>query len=149
MRAAFAAPPDSQKHPGVIVIHEIFGLNDDIRRITGRVADLGYAALAPDLYDREGMRLICIARTLLTLNRGEGDAFHDLDAARKFLQQQPGVDPARIGRPPSAGKVMSLVVIDWPHIVQNLWFELALSVYSAGEFVASAISFSRPRLTAE
>ena len=97
MRAAYAAPSDSQKHPGVIVIHEIFGLNDDIRRITGMVADLGYAALAPDLYDRGGARLICIARTLMTLNRGEGDAFKDLDAARKFLQQQPGVDPARIG----------------------------------------------------
>jgi len=97
MRAAYAAPSDSQKHPGVIVIHEIFGLNDDIRRITGMVADLGYAALAPDLYDRGGARLICIARTLMTLNRGEGDAFKDLDAARKFLQQQPGVDSTRIG----------------------------------------------------
>jgi carboxymethylenebutenolidase len=97
MRAAYAAPSDSQKHPGVIVIHEIFGLNDDIRRITGRVADLGYAALAPDLYDRDGFRLMCIARTMMTLNRGEGDAFHDLDAARKFMQQQPGVDAARIG----------------------------------------------------
>jgi carboxymethylenebutenolidase len=97
MRAAYASPSDSQKHPGVIVIHEIFGLNDDIRRITGMVADLGYAALAPDLYDRGGARLVCIARTLLTLNRGEGDAFKDLDAARKFLQQQPRVDPARIG----------------------------------------------------
>ncbi len=97
MRASYAAPSDSQKHPGVIVIHEIFGLNDDIRRITGMVADLGYAALAPDLYDRDGMRLICVARTLMTLNRGEGEAFKDLDAARKFLQQQPGVDAARIG----------------------------------------------------
>src|SRR6202046_1592336 len=87
----------SPERPGGIVIHEIFGLNDDIRRITGMVADLGYAALAPDLYDRDGARLICIARTLLTLNRGEGDAFKDLDAARKFLQQQPGVDSTRIG----------------------------------------------------
>ena len=97
MRAAYAAPSGSQKRPGVIAIHEIFGLNDDIRRITGKIADLGYAAIAPDLYDRDGARLICIARTLMTLNRGEGDAFKDLDAARKFLQQQPGVDSARIG----------------------------------------------------
>ena len=97
MRAAYAAPSDSLKHPGVIVIHEIFGLNDDIRRITGMVADLGYAALAPDLYDHDGIRLVCIARTLMTLNRGEGDAFKDLDSARKFLQQQVGVDAARIG----------------------------------------------------
>ena len=97
MRAAYAAPSDSLEHPGVIVIHEIFGLNDDIRRITGKVADLGYAALAPDLYDHDGIRLVCIARTLMTLNRGEGDAFKDLDSARKFLQQQAGVDAARIG----------------------------------------------------
>src|SRR6202167_6619720 len=97
MRAACAAPSDAQKHPGVIVIHEIFGLTDDIRRITGMVADLGYAALAPDLYDHDGNRLICIARTLLTLNRGEGDAFKDLDSARKFLQQQPAADPGRFG----------------------------------------------------
>ena len=97
MRAAYAAPADAGKHPGVIVIHEIFGLNDDIRRITGRVADLGYAALAPDLYDGPGARLICIARTLMTLSRGEGVAYRDLDAARKYLQQQPGVDSTRIG----------------------------------------------------
>jgi carboxymethylenebutenolidase len=97
MRAAYAAPADGQMHPGVIVIHEIFGLNDDIRRITGRVADLGYAALAPDLYNKGGMRLVCIARTMMTLSRGEGDAFKDIDAARKYLQQQPTVDASRIG----------------------------------------------------
>lgn len=97
MRAAVAMPSGAGKRPGVIVIHEIFGLNDDIRRIAGRVADLGYAALAPDLYDGPGSRFICIARTLMTLNRGEGAAYKDLDAARKFLQQQTSVDSTRIG----------------------------------------------------
>ena len=97
MRAALAAPDDSAAHPGVIIIHEIFGLNDDIRRITGKFADLGYLALAPDLYDAPGPRIICIARTLMTLNRGSGAAFDDLDAARKFLQQQPSVDASKIG----------------------------------------------------
>jgi dienelactone hydrolase len=33
-------PQAPGERPGVIVIHEIFGLNDDIRRITGRIADL-------------------------------------------------------------------------------------------------------------
>ena len=59
MRAAIAThEEDDLARPGVIVIHEIFGLNDDIRRLTGRVADLGYVALAPDLYDGPGMRAI-------------------------------------------------------------------------------------------
>jgi carboxymethylenebutenolidase len=97
MRAAYAAPDDGRAHAGVIVIHEIFGLNDDIRRITARIADLGYAALAPDLYDHPGPRLLCIVRTMRTLGRGEGEAFRDLDAARRFLQSQPGVDGSRIG----------------------------------------------------
>lgn len=97
MRAALATPDDSAKHPGVIVIHEIFGLNADIRRITDRLAKLGYIALAPDLYDGPGPRMICIARTLMTLNRGSGAAFDDLDAARKFLQEQTNVDASKIG----------------------------------------------------
>jgi len=97
MRAALATPDDTATHPGVIVIHEIFGLNDDIRRITSKFADLGYIALAPDLYDAPSPKLICVARTLMTLNRGSGAAFEDLDAARKFLQQQAGVDASKIG----------------------------------------------------
>ena len=98
MRAAIAThEEDDLARPGVIVIHEIFGLNADIRRLTGRVADLGYVALAPDLYDGPGMRAICIARTLLAMRRGSGQAFEDLDAARAFLQKQPKVDASKIG----------------------------------------------------
>lgn len=97
MRAAFAAPTDGRTHAGVIVIHEAFGLNDDIRRITGMVADLGYAALAPDLFDGPRARAICIVRTMLTLSRGENDAFKDLEAARSFLNLQPTVDATRTG----------------------------------------------------
>jgi carboxymethylenebutenolidase len=97
MRAAITIHDDGKRRPGVIVIHEIFGLNDDIRRITGRIGDLGYAALAPDLYDGPGPRAICIARTLMAMRSGSGPAFRDLEAARTFLQSQPGVDPSRIG----------------------------------------------------
>jgi carboxymethylenebutenolidase len=97
MRAAIAGPEEVGSHPGVIVIHEIFGLNDDIRGITARVAGLGYVAMAPDLYDGPGPRSVCIARTLMTLKRGSGRAFQDLEAARTFLGTQPGVDHSRIG----------------------------------------------------
>jgi len=97
MRAAFALPAPGGKRPAMIVIHEIFGLNDDIRRITGRFADLGYVALAPDLFDTGGMRALCILRTFLALRRGDGPAFADLEAARAWLAARPEVDPTRTG----------------------------------------------------
>jgi carboxymethylenebutenolidase len=97
MRAALALPGRAERRPAVIVIHEIFGLNQDIRRIAGRVADLGYVALAPDLYDGEGPRPLCVLRTLLALRRREGAAFADLEAARGWLAGRPEVDPTRTG----------------------------------------------------
>jgi carboxymethylenebutenolidase len=39
----------------VIVLHEAMGLNDHIRDVVRRVAGLGYTALGPDLYTREGI----------------------------------------------------------------------------------------------
>src|SRR5436305_15272092 len=97
MRAALARPDGGTRRPGVLVIHEIFGLNDDIRRITARVADLGYVALAPDLFDTGSVRALCVLRALLALRRREGPAFADLEAARAWLARRPEVDAARTG----------------------------------------------------
>ena len=97
MRAALALGNGGARRPGVIVIHEIFGLNDDIRRITARVADLGYVALAPDLFDTGSVRVLCVLRALLALRRREGPAFADLEAARAWLARRPEVDAARAG----------------------------------------------------
>jgi len=42
------------RHPAMIVIHEAGGLNEHIRDMTNRFANLGYVALGVDLYTREG-----------------------------------------------------------------------------------------------
>ena len=97
MRACLALPAATGPRPGVIVIHEIFGLNDDMRRIAARFADLGYVALAPDLFDTGGPWLLCVARTIMALQRGDGAGFADLDAARAWLGARPEVDASRIG----------------------------------------------------
>ena len=44
----------TEKRPGVIVIHEIFGLTDHIRDVARRLAKVGYLALAVDLASRSG-----------------------------------------------------------------------------------------------
>jgi carboxymethylenebutenolidase len=97
MGAALATPAGGGPRPAVIVIHEIYGLNDDIRRITARFADLGYVALAVDLYDTGGMRALCVLRTLLALQRRDGPAFADLEAARRWLGARADVDATRTG----------------------------------------------------
>jgi carboxymethylenebutenolidase len=54
-RAATANPQDPPTaRPGMIVIHEAGGLNEHIRDVTNRFANLGYIALGVDLYTREG-----------------------------------------------------------------------------------------------
>jgi carboxymethylenebutenolidase len=49
-----ARPADAASHPGIVVIHEAMGLNEHIRDICNRLANLGYVALGVDLYTREG-----------------------------------------------------------------------------------------------
>jgi carboxymethylenebutenolidase len=97
MRAHLALPRADAARPGVVVLHETFGLNDDIRRLTDRFSESGYVALAPDLFDRPGFRPLCIARTMLSLGRRVGPAFSDIALARRFLAARPEVDGRRIG----------------------------------------------------
>jgi carboxymethylenebutenolidase len=49
-----ARPDASGTRPGVIVVHEIFGLTDHIRDVARRLAKVGYLALAVDLASRAG-----------------------------------------------------------------------------------------------
>jgi carboxymethylenebutenolidase len=74
--------------PGVVVIHEAFGLTDDVRGIADRFAERGYLALAPDFFawDR---RMACVRAALRELGAREGRMFDDLDAARVWLRDRP------------------------------------------------------------
>ena len=51
---AFYVEPNIKPQAAIIIIHEIFGLNANIRDVARRFARQGYATLAPDLYTREG-----------------------------------------------------------------------------------------------
>jgi carboxymethylenebutenolidase len=96
LRAELFLPAGQGPHPGVVVLHESFGLNDDIRRISGRFADAGYAALAPDLYSH-GRRIVCLSRVLLDMVAGAaGREIADVQAVRSALAARPELDPARI-----------------------------------------------------
>ena len=95
----FLALPDGDgQHPGVVVIHEAYGLNDHIRDVTQRFADEGYAALAVDLFSDRN-RAICMARYMAGMLRGKPDraGVPDLKLALSYLAGLPEVDPDRVG----------------------------------------------------
>ena len=46
---AYLAEPAGGSGPGVVVIQEWWGLNDQIRGVADRLAEAGYVALVPDL----------------------------------------------------------------------------------------------------
>lgn len=71
----YLALPPSGKGPGVIVIQEWWGLVDHIKDVCDRLADLGFVALAPDLYG--------------------GWTAHDGDEALEMMQNLPAEEGAR------------------------------------------------------
>ena len=50
VQAYLVRPQKAGTYPGVVVIHEWWGLNDQIKRVADRIAEEGYIAIAPDLY---------------------------------------------------------------------------------------------------
>src|SRR5438046_3424075 len=93
-----ALPDESGPHPGVVVIHEAYGLNENIKDITRRFADAVYAGLAVDLFaDRS--RALCMARYMAGMLMGSVNRYgiDDLKSALTFLAKLPEVDAQRMG----------------------------------------------------
>jgi carboxymethylenebutenolidase len=89
-------PSTEGPHPGVVVLHESFGLNDDMRRIAARFASAGYAAAAPSLYSH-GRRIVCLSRVLLDMVSGHAAReVGDIHAVREALAAREDVDERRI-----------------------------------------------------
>jgi carboxymethylenebutenolidase len=51
--SAYVAKPAKTPAPAVVVLHEVFGVNDDIRLTCRELADAGFIAIAPELYWRQ------------------------------------------------------------------------------------------------
>ena len=93
-----ARPEGDGPFPGVVVIHELFGLNENIRDIARRFADAGYIALAVDLFAGRN-RAVCMFRFIgeQLFKPLDNNSIRELKTALTFLAEQPGVDNARLG----------------------------------------------------
>jgi carboxymethylenebutenolidase len=96
--AYLALPDEAGPHPGVVVIHEASGLNDNIRDICRRFAGEGYAALGVDLFDGRN-RVVCMARMFAGALAGNLDHYGvpALKAALGQLAAHADVDEQRLG----------------------------------------------------
>ena len=83
--------------PGLLMIYEVFGMSDEMRRVARDLAADGYAVLIPDLFARGSVRALCVAATMRAMLTGNGPAMDDLEAARRWLADRPEVDGTRLG----------------------------------------------------
>jgi carboxymethylenebutenolidase len=88
-----ARPSQSGNYPGIVVIHEAFGLVEHIRDIARRFANIGYNALAPDLYARKGgpsdpNNMATVMPVMF--GKEDAEAVQDLEAAATHLRELPG-----------------------------------------------------------
>ena len=85
--------------PGVLVVHEWWGLNDYARKRARMLAESGYTAFAVDMYGegKQAMHPEDAKAFSSELMKNFDDAKARFMAAEEFLKQQPSVDPTRIG----------------------------------------------------
>ncbi len=99
-----AIPEGKETFPGVVVIQEIFGVNSHIRDVTERFAKLGYAAIAPAIYQRQapGFEVgyepedIKIGKVYKSQTKAE-ELLGDVQGAINYLYSLPQVDSTGVG----------------------------------------------------
>ncbi|BAL22868.1 carboxymethylenebutenolidase [Azoarcus sp. KH32C] len=95
----FAKPADTKTLPTVLVVEEIYGVSDYLRDVCRRLAKLGYLAVAPELFFRQGNMAPIGDRPALsatTVSRiPDAQVMSDLDACVAWATNNGG-DPRRI-----------------------------------------------------
>ena len=95
-----AMPSKGGPFPVVLVVQEIFGVHEHIKDVCRRFARLGYFAIAPELYYRQGdvsqLKSIDEIRPIVAKVPDE-QVMADLDAAVDFAQKSGKGDVAKLG----------------------------------------------------
>jgi carboxymethylenebutenolidase len=96
MPAYRAQPADRTDVPTVLVVQEIFGVHEHIKDVCRRLAHLGYLAVAPELYVRQGdvskMEIADIVAKVVT-KVPDAQVMADLDAAAEWAAKHGGGGP--------------------------------------------------------
>ncbi|WP_157714695.1 dienelactone hydrolase family protein [Pseudomonas sp. PB120] len=94
----YFSQPEGDKLPGILLVHDAFGVSDFIKGIAEKLAGEGYATLAADIWG-DGKVLSSESEIGPMIGRFAADRktwMGRLQAAREALAAQPGVDGERI-----------------------------------------------------
>jgi carboxymethylenebutenolidase len=95
-----AMPASGGPFPVVLVVQEIFGVHEHIKDVCRRFAKLGYLAIAPELYARQGdvSKLSSIDEIRAIVAKvPDAQVMSDLDAAVEFAKESGKGDITRLG----------------------------------------------------
>lgn len=81
-----AQPNDDGVYPGIVMIHEWWGLNDNIKQMADDLASEGYVVLAVNLYGVNAATTTDEAREL-TSSYDKQKGVENMNSAAKFLQE--------------------------------------------------------------
>ncbi|HTT83790.1 MAG TPA: dienelactone hydrolase family protein [Rhizomicrobium sp.] len=99
MNGYFAIVSDGQSpRPGILIVPDAFGLDSHCMEIADRLAENGFAAFALDLWGdrRQFENVEEVMRCITGLLNDREMWMGRVEAARRSLVAQPGVDPTRI-----------------------------------------------------
>jgi len=101
MPAYRAAPATGNSFPVVLVVQEIFGVHEHIKDVCRRFAKLGYLAIAPELYARQGdvSKLTDIQEIIskVVSKVSDSQVMSDLDATVAWAKKNGKGDTAKLG----------------------------------------------------
>jgi carboxymethylenebutenolidase len=101
---AYVVEPEGSAHAGLVVVQEIFGVNQHIRSVTDRFAQAGFFSVAPALFDRVE-RNVDIGYDPESAKKGMSlaqklsidDAVKDVDAALQYASKETGKPAGVVG----------------------------------------------------
>lgn len=96
--ALMTTPSSNGKRPGVLIVHDVGGLNEEVRNIAQKLAAEGFVSLAPDLLSRVGGsdKVPQNQRARMVTELSPIKSVDDLSAAYKYLSERSDVDPQKI-----------------------------------------------------